>query len=112
MKAFSTATFIPNHVQGYDLSQLYGEVHLPVLTPGGIDVKGGLWYTLAGYEQVPAIARPLLSVPYMFNYGQPFRHVGVVTTWHLTDRLNLYNGTINGWDRWIDQTTSGDTSAG
>ncbi len=95
--------FIPNHVQGYDLSQLYGEVHLPVLTPGGIDVKGGLWYTLAGYEQVPAIARPLLSVPYMFNYGQPFRHTGVVTTWHLTDRLNVYNGTINGWDRWIDQ---------
>ena len=36
-------------------------------------------------------------------YGYPFRHVGVVTTWHLTDRINLYNGTINGWDRWIDE---------
>jgi Putative beta-barrel porin-2, OmpL-like. bbp2 len=36
-------------------------------------------------------------------YGYPFRHVGVVTTWHLTDWINLYNGTINGWDRWIDE---------
>ncbi|MHB1556095.1 MAG: outer membrane beta-barrel protein [Isosphaeraceae bacterium] len=95
--------FPPGQFAGYDLSQLYGEVHLPILTPGGLDVKGGLWYTLAGYEQVPAVARPLLSVPYMFNYGQPFRHFGVLTTLHLTPRLNLYNGPINGWDRWIDQ---------
>ena len=103
MQGLFNRAFPPGQFSGYDLSQLYGEAHLPVLTPWGLDVKGGLWYTLAGYEQVPAIARPLLSVPYMFNYGQPFRHVGVVTTLHLTDRINLYNGSINGWDRWIDQ---------
>jgi Putative beta-barrel porin-2, OmpL-like. bbp2 len=84
------------------MAQLFGEVHLPFLTKGGIDVKGGRWYTLAGYEVVPATGRPLLSVPYMFNYGQPFTHTGVLTTWHITDKLNLYNGAINGWDRWID----------
>ncbi len=84
MQGLFNRAFPPDHFAGYDLSQLYGEAHLPILTPGGLDVKGGLWYTLAGYEQVPAIARPLLSVPYMFNYGQPFRHVGVVTTLHLT----------------------------
>ena len=84
-------------------AQLYGEMHLPFLTKGGLDVKGGRWYTLAGYEVVPATGRPLLSVPYMFNYGQPFTHVGVVTTLHVTDKINLYNGAINGWDRWIDQ---------
>jgi hypothetical protein len=39
----------------------------------------------------------------MFNYGQPFTHVGVITTLHLTDRINLSNGSINGWDRWIDE---------
>lgn len=104
MQGLFNGAFPPNHFAGYDLSQLYGEVHLPILTPGGLDVKGGLWYTLAGYEQVPAIARPLLSVPYMFNYGQPFRHVGVVTTLHLTPRLNLFNGAINGWDRWISES--------
>lgn len=88
---------------GYDLAQIYGEVHLPILTEGGIDVKGGRFYTLAGYETVPAIGRPLLSVPYMFVFGQPFTHFGVMTTWHLTDKINLHNGAINGWDRWINE---------
>lgn len=95
--------FERGQVAAYDMGQLYGEIHLPDPTGAtrGIDVKGGRWYTIAGYEQVPAIARPLLSVPYMMNYG-PFTHVGVLTTWHLTDKINLYNGSINGWDRWIN----------
>jgi len=88
---------------GYDIAQLFGELHLPIITKGGLDIKGGRWYTLAGYEVVPATGRPLLSVPYMFNYGQPFTHIGVLTTLHVTDKLNLYNGAINGWDRFIDQ---------
>ncbi len=103
MQGLFNGAFPPGQFAGYDLSQLYGEVHLPILTEGGLDVKGGLWYALAGYEQVPAIARPLLSVPYMFNYGQPFRHVGVLTTLHLTPQLNLFNAAINGWDRWINE---------
>lgn len=101
-QGFLNGSFPLNHM-GYDIPQLYGEVHLPFLTEGGIDVKAGKWYTIAGYEQVPAIARPLLSVPYMFNYGQPFTHVGALTTWHLTDKINLYNGAINGWDRFINE---------
>ena len=70
-----------NHFAGVDLAQFYGEVHLPDPTggPRAIDVKGGRWYTLAGYEVGPAIGRPLLSVPYMFNYGQPFTHFGALT---------------------------------
>jgi hypothetical protein len=103
MQGLFNNAFALNSFSGYDMAQLYGEVHLPFLTEGGIDVKGGRWYTIAGYEQVPAIARPLLSVPYMFTYGQPFTHFGVLTTMHLTDRINLYNGAINGWDRWIDE---------
>jgi hypothetical protein len=88
---------------GYDLAQIYGEIHLPWFTEGGFDIKGGRFYTIAGYEQVPAIARPLLSVPYMFVFGQPFTHVGALTTLHLTDKINLYNGAINGWDRWVNE---------
>jgi hypothetical protein len=87
---------------GYSPAQYYGEVHLPFLTERGVDVKVGRWYSILGYEQVPAISRPVLSVPYMFNYGQPFTHLGVLTTTHVTDRLNWYNGTVNGWDRGWD----------
>src|SRR5262249_43679807 len=82
---------------------LYGEVHLPILTPRGLDVKAGRWYTITGYEVIPAPDRTLLSLPYGFTYGQPFTHVGVLTTLHLTDKIDFYNGAINGWDRWIDQ---------
>jgi hypothetical protein len=84
---------------GIDLAQFYGEMHLPNLGEGGLDVKFGRWYTLHGYEVVPATGRPLLSVPYMFNYGQPFTHWGLMTTWHPTERLVVYNGTPQGWDR-------------
>jgi hypothetical protein len=40
----------------------------------------------------------------MFNYGQPFTHFGAIATTHVTDRVNWYNGTVNGWDRWINNT--------
>jgi hypothetical protein len=95
--------FNPGQFTGYDMAQAYGEIHTPFLSEGGIDFKFGRWYTLHGYEVVPAIGRPLLSVPYMFNYGQPFTHTGLMTTWHATEKLNIFNGTTNGWDRWFNQ---------
>ncbi|MGE3822295.1 MAG: outer membrane beta-barrel protein, partial [Isosphaeraceae bacterium] len=89
---------------GYDPAQFYAEMHIPpILSKGGTDVKGGRFYTILGYEVVPATGRPLLSVPYMFNYGQPFTHFGMLATTHVTDRLNWLNGTINGWDRFINE---------
>lgn len=106
MQGLLNDTFRPvGSFAGYDLAQVYGEIHLPDPTGAtlGMDIKGGRFYTLAGYEVVPAIGRPLYSVPYMFTYGQPFTHFGVMTTWHINDRLNLYNGAINGWDRWINE---------
>jgi Putative beta-barrel porin-2, OmpL-like. bbp2 len=95
--------FPNNHFAGLDLPQIFGEIHLPVLTPGGIDIKGGRFYSPAGYSAVPVISRPFVSVPYSFNYT-PFTFLGVLSTFHLTDRINIYNGTVNGWDRWIDQS--------
>ena len=92
-------TYQINSFRQYDPAQYYVEAHLPVFTEGGVDVKVGRFYTLAGYEVVPATGRPLLSVPYMFNYGQPFTHSGVLTTWHYNKNINIYNAAINGWDR-------------
>ena len=83
-----------------------------VLTKGGIDIKGGRFYTILGYEVVPATGRPLLSVPYMFNYGQPFTHFGVLSTLarHRPDQPLQRRGQRLGP---LDQrrTTSGTTSA-
>ena len=95
--------FHNNQFAGIDLPQIYGEVHLPFLTRGGLDIKGGRFYSIAGFEQVPAIARPLLSVPYLMNFT-PFTFLGALSTLHVTDRLNLYNGVVNGWDRWLSES--------
>ncbi|WP_435011311.1 outer membrane beta-barrel protein [Tundrisphaera lichenicola] len=102
-KGIFDRAFTANRFSQYDPAQYYAEVHLPWFTEGGLDIKGGRFYTLAGYEVVPATGRPLLSVPYMFNYGQPFTHSGMVSTLHLTKNINIYNGAINGWDRQFDQ---------
>ena len=94
--------FKPNSFAGVDLPQMYAEVHLPILTKNGLDVRGGRFYSPAGFENVQAIKRPMLSVPYLFNYT-PFTLFGVLTTLHLSERINIYNGAVNGWDRWIDR---------
>jgi hypothetical protein len=104
MHGFADNAWPLNWFPGYDLAQAYAEVHLPFLTKGGVDVRGGRFYTTLGYEVVPAIGRPLLSVPYMFNYGQPFTHWGMLTTIHVNDRINWINGTVNGYDRWVNDT--------
>lgn len=104
MHGLFDTSFQKNHFAGYDPAQMYLEAHLPVLTRKGLDIRGGRFYSIAGYEGVPAVSRPLLSVPYMFNYGQPFTFFGVLSTLYLGDNIKLFNGTVNGWDRWIDET--------
>jgi len=94
--------FKPNSFAGVDLPQIYAEVHLPILTKNGFDIRGGRFFSPAGFENVQAVKRPLLSVPYLFNYT-PFTLFGFLTTLHVTERFNIYNGAVNGWDRWIDQ---------
>ena len=93
--------FKPNSFNGVDLPQIFAEVHLPVLTKNGLDIRGGRFFSIAGFENVQAVKRPLLSVPYLFNFT-PFTLFGVFSTLHVTDRLNVYNGAVNGWDRWVD----------
>ena len=100
---FFDNAFRPNHF-GYSLMQAYAEVHLPVLTPGGVDVKGGQFYSLPGYEDVAAPGRPLNSTSYMFDFSNPFTNLGLMTIWHVTDRFNVYNGAVNGSTRWFDKS--------
>lgn len=97
---FFDSAFQVDHF-GWNPPQMYGEIHLPIL--GGIDIKGGRFYSLAGYEDGMAPARPLLSTGYLFAFSHPFTHFGVMSTWQPTERINIYNGIINGWDRWINE---------
>jgi hypothetical protein len=88
-----------NHFPGIDLPQVYAEAHLPVLTPGGLDLRAGRFFSLTGFESPPAVARPLMSMAYSLPYT-PFTFFGAIGTLHVNDRLNFVAGTIDGYDRW------------
>ena len=91
-----------NHFPGLDLPQIYAEVHLPILTPLGLDIRAGRFFSLTGFESPQAIARPLLSVPYLMNFT-PFTFFGAYANLHVHNRLNIWSGTIDGFDRWPNE---------
>jgi hypothetical protein len=93
--------FTPRGFAGVDFPQIYGEARLPLGSNQALSIKGGRFYSPAGYESVMAVKRPLLSVPYVFNFT-PFTFVGALTSLQLGERLTLVNGAVNGADRWID----------
>lgn len=100
---FFDNVFRPNKI-GYDLVQAYADIHLPILTEGGVDIKAGRFYALPGYEDGIAPGRPLLSTTYLFSFAHPFTQLGVMSTWRVTEQFNLTNGIVNGWDRWFNDT--------
>jgi hypothetical protein len=91
--------FPNNHFAGLDLPQVYAEAHLPILTPRGLDIRAGRFFSLTGFESPMAIARPQLSVPYAMNFT-PFTYFGAIASLHLHERLNVFGGTVDGFDRW------------
>jgi hypothetical protein len=93
--------FTPFSFAGLDFPQIYGEAHLPIRDGVSLDVKGGRFYSPAGYEAVMAVKRPLLSWPNLLTYT-PFTFFGALTSLHLGDRTTLFNGAVNGTDRWIN----------
>src|SRR5262249_744472 len=42
--------FPPGNFRGFDMPQFHGHIHLPWFTEGGLDIKAGRFYSIAGYE--------------------------------------------------------------
>ena len=84
-----------NRYFGLAMPQLYGEVGTQAL-----NVKFGHFYTLIGYEVVPAIGNFFYTHAYTMQYGEPFTHTGVLATWNPNDQLSIIGGITNGWDNW------------
>lgn len=79
---------------GLAMPQLYGEVAY-----GKTKTKIGHFYTIIGYETVTAPDNFFYSHAYTMQYGEPFTHTGVLTTYEAYERLKLYGGVVNGWDK-------------
>jgi hypothetical protein len=84
-----------------DRSQLtpveaWGVVHLPWLFSGGIDVKLGQYVTLEGAETIDPTTNYLYSHSYIFNFGIPLVHTGIMTVSHVDPLLDVYLGVDTG----------------
>ncbi|MEO1991511.1 MAG: outer membrane beta-barrel protein, partial [Pirellulales bacterium] len=91
---------------GLAMPQLYGE-----LGSQAVNVKFGHFYTLIGYEVVPAIGNFFYTHAYTMQYGEPFTHTGVLGTWVPNDQLTIIGGITNGWDNWDNGLQTGRTIA-
>ena len=82
---------------GLAMPQIYGEVGY-----GDHAVKFGHFYTIIGYEVVPAIGNFFYTHAYTMQYGEPFTHTGILDVWTVNDQLTVYGGITNGWDNYSD----------
>ena len=99
MNEFDRATSGPYQ---FDILEADVQAHLPWWF-GGTDVKLGQYPTPLGYEVVDALGNPLYSHTYIFNYGLPFKHTGLLTTTHVNDTLDLWLGLDTGVNDTVGQ---------
>lgn len=77
---------------------------------GDLSVKVGHFYTIIGYEVVPATGNFFYSHAYTFNYSEPFTHTGALATYNASDDVTVWGGYTMGWDSGFDD--NGDSFLG
>lgn len=85
--------FVRGAGYAWAIPQLYVEA-----TNGDTTVKAGHFYTLHGYEVVPATGNFFFTHAYSMNNSEPFTHTGVVVTQKVSDDMEVYAGWTAGWD--------------
>lgn len=86
----------PGYENQFDVFEADVQLHLPFPTAGGMDVKIGMFPTPLGYEGLDPSGNPFYSHSYIFNFGLPFKHTGILTTSHITPLLDVYLGIDTG----------------
>ncbi len=88
-------TFHQSTVQ-LDVVEAWGMIHTPWLGEGGTDIKIGQYVTLEGAEVIDAAGNFFYSHTYIFNFGIPFKHTGILAVTHVIPELDLYYGVDSG----------------
>jgi hypothetical protein len=94
-------------IYGFAMPQAYIE-----LASGDWSVKAGHFYTMVGYEVVPATGNFFYSHAYTMFNSEPFTHTGVISTYQLSCNVEVYGGWVAGWDTGFDRFADGDQSRG
>ena len=80
-----------------DLVEAWLLLHVPIPnTAGGLDIKGGKFVTLEGAETIDPRPNVFYSHSYIFNFGLPLNHTGVLFTLHAIKGLDLFAGATRG----------------
>src|SRR6267378_8507992 len=85
-----------------DLVEGYLNLHFPIISEGGLDLKLGKFVTLEGAETIDPRTNFFYSHTYIFNFGIPFNHTGALVTFHATKWLDLYSGITRGVNTSLD----------
>ena len=87
---------LPGSRNQFDIVEANLLFHLPFPTDGGMDIKVGQFSTSLGYETIDPSTNPFYTHSYIFNFGIPLEHTGVLTTTHVSPLLDLYLGVDTG----------------
>jgi hypothetical protein len=85
-----------------DVIEAYAVVHWLFSGGSRLDVKAGKFVTLEGAETIDPRTNFFYSHTYLFNFGLPFNHTGVLAIWHATPQLDLYAGVTRGVNTSLD----------
>ena len=78
---------------GLAMPQLYAEAGRDDLS-----LKLGHFYTIVGYEGVPAVGNFFYMKSYSYQFAGPFTHWGGLASWKASDNVQVDAGLVNGWN--------------
>jgi hypothetical protein len=83
-----------NFLYGYSMPQLYAETDY-----NDFRIKWGHFYTILGYETIPAVGNFFYTHSYALQYGQPFTHTGMLASRSINDYWTWNAGVVSGWNQ-------------
>ena len=89
---------------GVALPNLYGEIAY-----NDLKVKVGHFGSPVGFFAIGQPTNFFATLPYTYQYGEPFTHTGVLGNYQISDDLNIGTGFSFGWDN-FDQGFNKSTS--
>jgi len=79
-----------------DIVEAWVNIHTPWLTDGGVDFKVGQFVTYLGSEYIDPSLNVFYSKSYIYNFGLPLKHTGIMAITHVSPTLDIYTGVDTG----------------
>jgi hypothetical protein len=87
---------VKTNINQFDVVEANITIHTPFLFKGGIDTKFGQFSTPLGEEVIDPTGNFFYSHSYIFNFGIPLKHTGILSIAHVSPMLDLYVGSTTG----------------